>query len=39
MKIKPIEITDAPFQTQDEKLEVLRNKINEIIKVKNELKK
>jgi len=36
--MKLIKKTNDPFQTLDEKLEIFRNKINEIIKVLNELK-
>jgi len=37
MKIKEIKLSDDPFQTIGEKLEIFRNKINEIIEVINGL--
>lgn len=37
MRVKPIKLTDTPaYQTEAEKLEILRNKINEIVAVINE---
>ena len=37
MRVKPIKLTDEPaYQTDAEKMEILRKKINEIVAVINE---
>jgi len=35
MKIKEIEVIEGKFQTIEEKLEIIRTKINEVIKIIN----